>query len=168
MEKKIKLLAAAIPVAMLLISITAFIVNTRIAEGKPIITELNPNIVSSGEELIIYGENFGDKKESSRVFISSLDLLSKYIISWSDTSIKIQIPEKAESGLVSVEGEFSQGDVIIINDKFKAIAGSDSSSMRKIIGCHSKDIKKILGEAKRDVISRSQEIIPIDDPLSKS
>lgn len=72
------------------------------------------------------------------------------------------------SGLVAVEGEFSKGDVIIINDKFKAIAGSDSSSMRQIIGCHSKDIKKIIGDAKRDVISRSQEIIPIDDPLSRS
>ncbi|MBN2341354.1 MAG: glutamate 5-kinase [Deltaproteobacteria bacterium] len=65
------------------------------------------------------------------------------------------------SGLVSVEGEFSKGDVIVINNKFKAIAGSDSSSMRQIIGVHSKEIKSILGDAKRDVISRSQEIVPI-------
>lgn len=70
------------------------------------------------------------------------------------------------SGLISVEGEFSKGDIIIINNKFKAIAGSDSTSMRKIIGVHSKDIKKILGEAKRDVIGRSQEIIPITDSLN--
>ncbi len=65
------------------------------------------------------------------------------------------------SGLVSVEGEFSKGDVILINGKFKAIAGSDSSSMRRIIGVHSSEIKNILGEVKRDVISRSQEIVPI-------
>jgi glutamate 5-kinase len=66
-------------------------------------------------------------------------------------------------GLVSVEGEFVKGDVIMINGRFKAIAGSDSSSMRKIIGVHSKDIKKILGDTKRDVICRSQEIVPINE-----
>lgn len=67
------------------------------------------------------------------------------------------------SGLVSVEGEFTKGDVILINDRFKAVAGSDSSSMRKIIGVHSKDIKTILGDVKRDVISRSSEIVEIKD-----
>jgi len=66
------------------------------------------------------------------------------------------------SGLVAVEGEFNRGDVVWINDRFKAVAGSDSSSMRKIIGCHSKDIPRILGDAKRDVVSRSSDIVPVD------
>jgi glutamate 5-kinase len=66
------------------------------------------------------------------------------------------------SGLVKVEGEFAKGDVILINDRFKAIAGSSSTDMRKIIGCHSNEIKKILGDAKRDVISRSGDIVCID------
>ena len=67
------------------------------------------------------------------------------------------------SGLKSVEGEFVKGDVVLINDKFKAVAGSDSSSMRKIIGLHSKDIKYVLQDAKRDVICRSSEIVKIEN-----
>lgn len=114
MKNKLTLVALGIPLLMLVISIIAFVINTRIAEGKPEITGLSPQIVSSGEKLTIMGNNFGDKKESSRVYLSSLDLLSKYILSWSDKAIEIVIPEKADSGLVSVETDRGTSEPVIL------------------------------------------------------
>ncbi|NLN62176.1 MAG: glutamate 5-kinase [Myxococcales bacterium] len=66
------------------------------------------------------------------------------------------------SGIRHIEGEFNPGDVILINRKFKAVAGSSSSDMRRIMGRHSKDAADILGrEVKRDVISRSSDIVRV-------
>lgn len=112
---------------MLIISLIAFIINTRIAEGKPRITGMNPPIVARGENLVITGKNFGKTKDSSRIFLSSLDLLSRYIVSWSDREIVITIPEKANSGLLTIRTETgsSKPAVIVLEENVPAIgAGS--------------------------------------------
>ena len=116
--KSFKLLILSIPVFLLVISIIAFILNTRIAEGKPLIYELNPTVVSIGEVLEIHGRNFGDEIFSSKIFVSSIDILSRYIIFWSGNLIRIQIPEKARSGLVYLETErgMSEPVVLVLNN----------------------------------------------------
>ena len=118
MKYNFKLIMVFIPVIMLIISIIAFVVNTRVAEGKPAIEQLSPNVVSIGDFLEIKGKNFGNNKGSSKVFVSSIDLLSRYIISWSDDSIKIVIPEKAGSGLVTIETNrgMSEPVVLVLNE----------------------------------------------------
>lgn len=103
MKNNLKLLTLITPIFILLISVVVFVFNTMIAEGKPVITELSPNIVSGGETVEIRGKNFGEQKDSSNIIVSSIDLLSKYILFWSDDLIKIELPEKAGSGLVTVE-----------------------------------------------------------------
>jgi len=113
MNKKILLLAAGIPVLMLFLSLIAFVVNTRIAEGKPVIEEISPQIVKRGDMLTISGENFGNRKESSRIFLSSLDLLSRHIESWSDKEIVISLPEKANSGLLVIQTERGKSKPVV-------------------------------------------------------
>jgi len=118
MNKNIKLILISIPAFLLILSVIAFILNTRIAEGKPIIEVLAPNIVSQGDSLEIKGKNFGDERGSSKVIVSSIDLLSRYILFWSDNLIKIEIPEKAGSGLVFIEtGRGVSEPVVLVSDK---------------------------------------------------
>ncbi len=122
-KNKIAILVAFIPLIMLIVSIIVFILNTRIAEGKPYIEKINPNIIERGNILEIRGKNFGDEREGSKVYVSTIDLISKYIISWSDSLIQVVIPEKANSGLVVIET--SQGEsgpvVIVLSDSIPYI-----------------------------------------------
>jgi len=114
MKNKLTLLIAGIPAFLLILSIIAFILNTRIAEGKPVISELYPNVVNIGDTMEIKGRNFGKSRESSKILISSYDLLSKYIVSWSETLIKIQIPEKTSSGLIYIETDRGMSEPVVI------------------------------------------------------
>ncbi len=67
------------------------------------------------------------------------------------------------TGVISIEGEFSAGDVIMINDKFKAMAGSNSSEMRKLIAGCPREIKNSIDTScRRNVIARSANIVRID------
>ncbi|MBB6478428.1 transglutaminase domain-containing protein [Spirochaeta isovalerica] len=127
MNRKVTLLAAGIPALMFILSLIAFVINTRIAEGKPRIIEMTPHTVSRGEQLTISGRNFGEAKDSSRIFLSSLDLLSRYIDSWNDREIVITIPEKANSGLLTIRTDrgLSKPAVIVLEENIPAIgAGS--------------------------------------------
>lgn len=65
------------------------------------------------------------------------------------------------SGIVTIDGDFSKGDVVLINDQFKAIVGSSSTEMQKMLGFHSKECKNILGAVKRDSIARSADIVKL-------
>lgn len=114
MRNRITLLAAAVPVLMLLVSVTAFLLNTRIAEGKPSIEELSPNILSAGSSLLIKGKNFGKTRESSHIYLSSVDLLSRDILSWSDREIKVQVPSNTSSGLVTVETDRGVSNPVVL------------------------------------------------------
>lgn len=114
MNRNIKILAAAIPGIMLVLSIIAFILNTRLAEGKPYIESISPGILSKGETLHIQGENFGEERASSRIFISSQDILSRYISMWSDQDIEIEIPEKVESGLLTVRTDRGESKPVVL------------------------------------------------------
>ena len=65
------------------------------------------------------------------------------------------------SGIVTIDGNFSKGDVVLINDQFKAIAGSSSIEMQKMMGVHSKECKNISRGVKRDSIARSADIVKL-------
>ena len=93
---------------------------------KPVITMLSSDKLSVGELLVIYGNNFGDSKNQSKVLftmdcnnkISEADyknvaLLTENMIpaseddfdyvSWSNTEISVRVPDGASSGLVIVD-----------------------------------------------------------------
>ncbi len=93
---------------------------------KPVITSLSSEKVNIGEELVIFGNNFGDTKGQSKVLFTidyagkiesadfkSLILLTENMIacsdddfnyiSWSNTEIKVRVPDGACSGVVVVD-----------------------------------------------------------------
>ncbi len=117
-RNKLVVILTSIPSLMLVISIIVFVMNTKIAEGDPVITGIGSGIIKRGDTIEIKGKNFGEERGSSKVFVSSIDLISKYIVSWSEKSIKIIIPDKAESGLIIIrtpQGE-SEPFVVVVDN----------------------------------------------------
>ena len=93
---------------------------------KPVITSLSSEKVNIGDELVILGNNFGDARGQSKVLftidyankletadIKSIILLTENMIacsdddfdyiSWSNTEIKVRVPDGACSGVVMVD-----------------------------------------------------------------
>ena len=66
------------------------------------------------------------------------------------------------SGVVSVKGVFEAGEVVMLNDKAKAVASIGSTQLKTLAGKHSTEIKKLLGPEHRDVIAIPEDIVIID------
>lgn len=63
------------------------------------------------------------------------------------------------SGIISVEGFFSDGDVVSINGIANTVSKFTSSEIENVIGCHSKEIPGLVGNGRKDVIARAEDII---------
>jgi glutamate 5-kinase len=66
------------------------------------------------------------------------------------------------SGVVSVEGDFQAGEVVLLNGAAKAVTSLDSDEVKTMAGKHSTEIKKLLGPGHRDVIAIPEDIVFID------
>jgi glutamate 5-kinase len=66
------------------------------------------------------------------------------------------------SGVISVEGSFEAGAVVLLNDNAKAVTNLSSSQLKTLAGKHSTEIKKLLGPKHRDVVSIPEDIVFID------
>lgn len=66
------------------------------------------------------------------------------------------------SGVISVEGVFEAGDVVMLNDKAKAVTNFSSSQLRTLAGKHSSEIRRLLGTGYRDVVATPEDIVMIE------
>ncbi len=66
------------------------------------------------------------------------------------------------SGVVSVQGAFEAGSVVMLNDRAKAVTNLSSSQLKALAGKHSSEIRKILGPKHRDVVAIPEDIVMID------
>ncbi|MBN2136676.1 MAG: glutamate 5-kinase [Sedimentisphaerales bacterium] len=66
------------------------------------------------------------------------------------------------SGVTKVEGTFEAGDVVLLNDRAKAVTNLSSSQLRELAGKHSSEIRRILGPKHRDVVAIPEDIVMID------
>jgi glutamate 5-kinase len=66
-------------------------------------------------------------------------------------------------GIVSVEGVFPRGSVVLVNDKVKLISSLDSTSLEKVIGVHSEEIPRILGSGSPEIIARPEDMYILDE-----
>ena len=65
------------------------------------------------------------------------------------------------SGVTGIEGLFKSGDVVFINDAFKAVTSLNSQEIISVTGKHSSEIQDILGKERRDDIARPEDIVEI-------
>jgi glutamate 5-kinase len=66
------------------------------------------------------------------------------------------------SGIISVEGTFAAGEVVMLNNSAKAVASIGSSQLKLLAGKHSREIKKLLGPGHRDVVAIPEDIVFLD------
>jgi glutamate 5-kinase len=66
------------------------------------------------------------------------------------------------SGVMSVEGVFNKGDVILVNDTVKLVTAFNSSELESIMGKHSSEIPGILGSGRKEVIARPEDMVFLD------
>jgi len=66
------------------------------------------------------------------------------------------------SGIISVEGSFEAGDVVMLNDNAKAVTNLGSLQLKALAGKHSSEIRNILGPEHRDVVAIPEDIVIID------
>lgn len=66
------------------------------------------------------------------------------------------------SGIVSVEGTFEAGEVVMLNNNAKAVTSLGSAQLKVLAGKHSSEIKKLLGPGHRDVVAIPEDIVFID------
>jgi glutamate 5-kinase len=67
------------------------------------------------------------------------------------------------SGVVSVQGSFEAGSVVMLNDNAKAVTNLSSAQLKALAGKHSSEIRKILGPKHRDVVAIPEDIVVIGD-----
>jgi uncharacterized protein (TIGR02145 family) len=75
-------------------------INFTIPKSVPQITSINPDSAKIGDEIIISGINFGSPQGTSIVSFKGKDVTGSS--SWSDTQIKIKVPQGAVNGKLSV------------------------------------------------------------------
>ena len=66
------------------------------------------------------------------------------------------------SGVVSVEGTFDAGAVVMLNDNAKAVTSLGSAQIKALAGKHSSEVRKLLGSQARDVVAIPEDIVFID------
>ncbi len=66
------------------------------------------------------------------------------------------------SGVISAQGAFEAGSVVMLNDNAKAVTNLSSSQLKALAGKHSSEIRKILGPKHRDVVAIPEDIVIID------
>ncbi|MHC4061377.1 MAG: PUA domain-containing protein, partial [Planctomycetota bacterium] len=66
------------------------------------------------------------------------------------------------SGIVSVEGTFEKGAVVMLNDDAKAVSSFSSAELKQLAGRHSSEIRKVLGPKHRDVVAIPEDIVFLD------
>jgi len=66
------------------------------------------------------------------------------------------------SGIVSVEGAFEAGSVVMLNDRAKAVTNLSSSQLKTLSGKHSSEIRRRLGPGHRDVVAIPEDIVMLD------
>ena len=108
------------------------VTNSRVIT-KPVITEITKSKVSVGDLLVITGNNFGDVRNQSKVLFTidynkkiaeaeykNVSMFTENMISanddnfdyvsWSNTEIKVYIPDGACSGVIVVDKELEKSD----------------------------------------------------------
>jgi glutamate 5-kinase len=66
------------------------------------------------------------------------------------------------SGVISIEGTFEAGLVVMLNDNARAVTNLSSTQLKTLAGKHSSEIRKILGPKHRDVVAIPEDIVFLD------
>jgi glutamate 5-kinase len=66
-------------------------------------------------------------------------------------------------GVVSVDGRFDRGDVVLVNEVAKVITSLSSEELQKVLGRKSEEIEALLGSGAPKLIARPEETVFLDE-----
>ncbi|MBN2457127.1 MAG: glutamate 5-kinase [Sedimentisphaerales bacterium] len=117
--------------------------------------------IIAGEEI---GTIFMPKRKLSNRSRWILNSTTAGVINIDDGAMKAVGSRKSllPSGIISVRGTFEKGDVVMLNDKAKAVTNFNSTELNSLIGKHTSEIRKLLGSNRRDVIAIPEDIVFLD------
>ncbi|MGI5085721.1 transglutaminase domain-containing protein [Treponema putidum] len=83
-----------------LVALTLYL--TSLTVKHPVIAEISPPIAKAGDQIVIYGENFGSEIDSSWIEIGDAIIQAENCDSWTDKKIVFKYPEYQNGGIVYV------------------------------------------------------------------
>ncbi|AHC13889.1 glutamate 5-kinase [Salinispira pacifica] len=120
---------------------------------------------------ICAGENLGSLFESAvpmkqrRRWIKHAEASGRIVVDNGALEAMREHRSLLPRGIISVEGVFQRGDVVLVNDRIKLVTAFDSGELEKIIGRHSAEIPGILGQGHPDVIARPEDMVILEERL---
>ena len=117
--------------------------------------------IMAGEEI---GTIFMPKRKLSNRARWILNSASAGIINIDEGAMRALRARKSllPSGVMSIEGSFETGAVVMLNDNAKAVTNLSSSQLKALAGKHSSEIRNILGPKHRDVVAIPEDIVFLD------
>jgi len=117
--------------------------------------------IIAGEEI---GTVFMPKRKLSNRARWILNSAAAGVINIDEGAMKAVRSRKSllPSGVISVEGSFEAGSVVMLNDNAKAVTSFSSGELKQLMGKHSSEIRKILGPKHRDVVAIPEDIVFLD------
>lgn len=105
--------------------------------NKPAIDSISPAIGERGDVLTISGKHFGAIQGDSWVMLGGIKPTASSYQSWSDSSIKVRVPETADSGLVYVHSQGGRSNSALFTNREQVpilFKGTQSGSTPTVTG----------------------------------
>lgn len=96
------------------IAVAAIYFSDRFFKTAPLLHEVSPSLVSTGDTVSLHGNNFGDPSDDAYIEINNTKVLSKNCIRWTNTEIQFAFSEFTPSGLISVVTDGGVSDKYMI------------------------------------------------------
>ncbi|MBQ9238045.1 MAG: IPT/TIG domain-containing protein [Treponema sp.] len=117
-----------------LITVGTIVVGLSLKQ-KPYIEAVQPPIGAPGDTVTLRGKNFGNHQDTSYVEIGGSRLTRKSYRSWSDTEIRLTLPENVQNGLVIVGTAAGRSQPLFFanKDDIPRPASADTHSAQPVI-----------------------------------
>ncbi|MDR1216865.1 MAG: IPT/TIG domain-containing protein, partial [Treponema sp.] len=104
---------------------------TSCKEAPPFIIAIDPKIGNMGDVINIIGDNFGNEKGMSYITIAGQEPISSSYLEWSNTFIRVQLPELGDAGLIYVHRDGQKSNPVLFANRDNI---PQSSQMTRQIG----------------------------------
>lgn len=115
--RKYPLYRAVLAVIVVAVLLFLTVIVPASAHKVPHVTAISPQVGNPGDELTVYGIDFGDEKEDSYVEIGESRLTSSACLDWSDTKIVLKLPLNVRDGLLYVVTRGGRSEPKIFTNK---------------------------------------------------
>ncbi|MDR2793424.1 MAG: IPT/TIG domain-containing protein [Treponema sp.] len=104
----------------LIFFLLSLLVSISACKPKPlIISAIDPKIGIMGDIISIVGENFGADQDDSYITIAGQEPTTSSYLEWTDTFIRVRLPEFGQTGLVYVHKGDQKSNAVLFSNRLK-------------------------------------------------